>query len=172
MKRLQFILSCFSLIVFTVFSTHAYSAEQDLSKGQLVYTPIYFQVKIRTYSKERLFSSETEMKGVARQLTTNLAVHNTDIKYPITILKADLYDLNGELLKSYLADSQEIKPLASKDFFLKAKDITEGWGGKMLIRWQSESLVNEPIIESLTFGFGGTHSVSFKTYGKPVSQHE
>jgi hypothetical protein len=112
------------------------------------------------------------MKGVARQLTTNLAVHNTDIKYPITILKADLYDLNGELLKSYLADSQEIKPLASKDFFLKAKDITEGWGGKMLIRWQSESLVNEPIIESLTFGFGGTHSVSFKTYGKPVSQHE
>lgn len=172
MSRLQFISSCISLIVFTAFSADVYSEEQISSKGQLVYIPIYFQVTTKIYTEERLFSSETEEKGVTHQLTTNLTVHNTDLKYPITILKADLYDSNGKLLESYVSDSQKIKPLASKNLFLQVKDKSESWGGKMLIHWQSESLVNEPIIESLTFGFGGTHSVSFKTYGKPVSQHE
>lgn len=172
MSRLQFILSCISLIVFTAFSADAYSAEQALSKGQLVHIPIYFKITTKTYTEEKLFSSETEVKGVTSSLITNLAVHNTDMKYPITILKADLYDLNGQLSKSYVSESQEIKPLASKNLFLKAKDKSDGWGGKMLIRWQSETSVNAPLIESVTFGVAASQGVSFKTYGKPVSEHE
>ena len=157
-----------SLIVFSVLCTNAFGKDPTLSKGQALWVPLYSHYVTNQIVQRQLFSSEEKKQEINRQLITNLVVHNTDLEHPITISKVDYFDSNGKLIKGFVPDRLKIGPMAAKDFFIAKTDYSEGWGAKVLIRWHSESLVNEPIVESVTFGFLGTHSVSFISRGKPI----
>jgi hypothetical protein len=84
-------------------------------------------------------------------------------------LNVDYYDSNGKLIKSFVSESLKIKPMAATYFFIRMPDLSEGWGAKVLIRWQAQSMVNEPIVESVTVGLG-THSISIIRQGKPIRE--
>ena len=112
--RLVFVCICFSLIVFLAFSTEAFGEEPTLSKGQTLWVPVYSHFTTGVVPQQDVFSTEIKMKEVNRQLTTNVAIHNTDLNHPITIVKADYYDANGKLLKSFVSGPLKIKPIAAK----------------------------------------------------------
>jgi len=160
----------FYLILFSAFSTEAFGKEPMLSKGQTLWVPLYSKFTTRMVSKKDFPWSETAKHEVALQLTTNLVIHNTDLKHPITIVKADYYNSNGKLLKSFVSEPLEIKPMAATHFFIRIEEKSEDWGTIVLIRWQSDFMVNEPIVDSVTFSFLGNKSILIKNQSKPIKE--
>lgn len=55
-------------------------------------------------------------------------------------------------------------------YYIAKSDTSGGWGANYIIRWESETEVNEPIIESVTYGSRGTHSLSFVSRGKVIKE--
>ena len=99
-----------------------------------------------------------------------MSIRNIDPKNPITILSADYYDSNGVVVKKFVTTPVTIKPMASTYFFIALSDKSGGWGANYLIEWKSDAKVNEPIIEGVTYGSRGTHSVSFVSRGKVIKE--
>ena len=55
-------------------------------------------------------------------------------------------------------------------FSYSQSDTSGGWGANYIIKWESEKEVNEPIIESVTFGARGAHTISFISRGKAIKE--
>ena len=136
---------------------NAWAGEPRKIKGQTVYVPVYSHIMVGE-------------RRIEFQLSVNLSIRNIDPKNPITILSADYYDTNGVVVKKFVTTPVTIKPMASKYFFIALSDKTGGWGANYLIKWKSETKVNEPIIEGVTYGSRGTHSVSFVSRGKVIEE--
>lgn len=88
----------------------------------------------------------------------------------ITIVRADYYDSNGDPIKSFIIEPLIVRPMASKYFFISQSDTSGGWGANYIIKWEAEKEVNEPIIESVTFGARGAHTISFISRGKAIKE--
>ena len=136
---------------------NALAGEPKMIRGQTVYVPVYSQIMVGE-------------RRIEFQLSVNLSIRNTDQKNPITILSADYYDSNGVVVRKFLTKPVTIKPMASTYFFIATSDKSGGWGANYLIEWKSETKVNEPIIESVTYGSRGTHSISFVSRGKVIKE--
>jgi len=66
--------------------------------GQTLYVPTYSRIQ---HAENRVYL-----------LAVNLSVRNTDTSHPITVTAVDLYDTDGELVRSYVDSAQELGPLA------------------------------------------------------------
>ena len=148
-----------SVITFLLCMRNAVGGEPILSKGQLVYVPVYSHIIVGGGTREIPF-----------ELSINLSIRNTDSKNTITIVSADYYDSEGILVKGFISEPLRIKPMASIYFLIRQSDNSGGWGANFLIRWKSETEVNEPIIEGVTFGSRGNHSISFINQGKVIKE--
>jgi hypothetical protein len=131
--------------------------EEGLSKGQLVYVPVYSHVYYGDYERKIL-------------LTGILSIRNTDPSHAITIVKADYYDSDGNLIKSYLSPPITLKPLASTRFVVKESDTKGGSGANFLVQWRAETEVNEPIMEGVMIGTAGQQGISFTSRGKALKK--
>ena len=136
---------------------NAWAGEPKKMKGQTVYVPVYSHIMV----------GESRIEF---QLSVNLSIRNIDPKNPITILSADYYDSNGVVIRKFVKAPVTIKPMASTYFFIALSDKSGGWGANYLIEWKSESKVNEPIIEGVTYGARGNHSISFVSRGKVIKE--
>lgn len=132
--------------------------EKTLSRGEAVYVSIYSNV----YSGP---------KGSPYQLSAMLSIRNTDPSYGITLLKADFYDNDGKLIGSYITEPSSLKPLASKDFLIKEHDTRGGVGANFIVRWQSDKMVNQPIIEGVMLGLSRGQGISFICPGQILVEH-
>jgi hypothetical protein len=132
--------------------------EKTLSRGEAVYVSIYSNV----YSGP---------KGSPYKLSAMLSIRNTDPTYGITIMKADYYDNDGTLIDSYLKRPIFLKPLASKDFLIKERDIRGGVGANFIVKWQSDKMVNQPIIEGIMLGLSRGQGISFICPGQILVEH-
>src|SRR4030042_1473647 len=128
-----FIMCLVTLLGLLIPATQAAPLE-GLSKGQLVYVPVYSHVYYGDYERKIL-------------LTGILSLRNTDPSQAITLTRADYYDSDGKLIKSYLTQPTTLKPMASTRFIIKASDSKGGSGANFLVEWQAETEVNEPIME-------------------------
>ena len=152
------------LIIAVLSSGEVWCGEPLISTGQTVYVPVYSYVILR------MAHSVEGRSPVYFQLATNVIVRNTDPKHPITITSAEYYNTEGELLKKVVASPTVVAPMVSTPFFVEQSDESGGSGANFLVRWRSTQPVNEPIIESVTFGLRGTHSLSFVTEGKIIKE--
>ncbi len=132
--------------------------ENTLSKGESVYVSIYSNI----YSGP---------KGTPFQLSAILSIRNTDPTYDITILKADYYDNNGRMIEAYIREPVQLKPLGSKDFLIKEHDTRGGAGANFIVKWRSDKMVNQPIIESIMLGLTRGQGVSFRCPGQILVEH-
>jgi hypothetical protein len=132
--------------------------EKTLSRGESVYVSIYSNV----YSGP---------KGSPYQLSAMLSIRNTDPSYGITIMSADYYDNNGKLIERYITGPISLKPLASKDFLIKEHDTRGGVGANFIVRWQSDKMVNQPIIEGIMLGLSRGQGISFICPGQILAGH-
>jgi hypothetical protein len=150
----------FAAVVFLLFATTLAIAESDtkLSKGETVYVSIY----------SNLFIGNVKEKF---QLSALLSVRNTDPKYTITIMKADYYDTDGRKIRSYIYQPEQLKPLASKYYFVEPQDAKGGEGANFLITWKAEQNVNQPIVEAVMLNVYNRQGVVFRCPGKIITEH-
>ena len=139
-------------------SLTAFAEEPVFSSGESVYVAIYSNV----YSGPR---------AKPFQLAAMLSIRNTDPQNAITILKAEYYDNNGNFLDHYIKDPVILKPLASTHFYLKEYDKRGGPGANFIVKWQSETAVNQPVIEGIMLGLASGQGLSFICPGKVIKTH-
>ncbi len=147
--------------VFLLFAAATAIAESDtqLSKGETVYVSVYSNVFVGS-AKEKF------------QLSSMLSVRNTDPKHPITVMKADYYDTDGRIVRSYVYTPVRLDPLASKYFFVEPQDARGGEGANFLVKWTAEQPVNQPIIETLMLNLYGKQGLAFRCPGKIITEHK
>ena len=132
--------------------------EAILSNGESVYVAVYSNV----YSGP---------KAKPFELASMLSIRNVDPQNTITILKAEYYDNNGKALDHYIKDPIILKPLVSTHFYIKEYDKRGGPGANFIVKWQSETKVNQPIIEGIMLGLASGQGLSFICPGKVIREH-
>jgi hypothetical protein len=132
-------------------------SDLDIVMGQLVFVPAYSEI----------------FYGVASQtlaLTTTLAIHNTDLEFPIIVRSVRYYDTDGNLVREYVEQPVQLDPMATTGFVIESSDTTGGWGTNFLVEWGAETPVHEPVIEAIMISSRGTEGVSFISEGHVVSE--
>ena len=127
-------------------------------KGQLLYMPIYSNVPYFEFGRKF-------------DLSAFVAIHNTDLRYPIKVTKVLFFDNAGKLVANYLSKDTVISPLGAADFFIPERDQS-GTGANFLIEWVSDTLVNEPLIETVMLGLTSGQGVSFSSVGKVIRERK
>jgi hypothetical protein len=124
--------------------------------GQVLYLPIYSNVPYLDH-------------GNVYDLSAFVAIHNTDFHSSIRILKVLYFDNDGKLVSNYLEKEYVLNPLGATNFFVPEKDKS-GTGANFIVEWISDSLVSEPLIESVMIGLSGGQGVSFSSLGRVVRE--
>ena len=157
-KKTRLIIFMLVLVTTGIFPGHgnASSAVNRL-KGQSVYVPIYSH--IYHGNKERPFD-----------LAATLSIRNTDPKQEITLISADYFDSNGNLLKKYVEKPIRLKKLATIRYVIKSSDKSGGSGAKFIVRWESEQLANPPLIEAIMISTTSQQGISFISRGLPIQK--
>lgn len=130
----------------------------DIVSGQTIYVPAYSEVPF-TGGGRRL------------ELTVTLAVHNTDLNHPIVLTSIRYYASDGQLAREYLAQPQELGPLAATEFVVEP-ERGRGVGTNFIVEWVAEEPVYEPVVEALMLNATGNQAVSFISPGRVLSQIE
>lgn len=129
-----------------------------LSKGATVYVPAYSCIQIGR-------------RGQPFELAISLTVRNTDPVRPITVLSVDYYDSRGKLVKQYGERPVQLAPLASVDYFVRDSDLVGDVGAGatcFIVKWESSSGVNEPLVETVMVGTKFGQGVSFSARGQVI----
>jgi hypothetical protein len=121
--------------------------------GEVVYVPIYS--RIFHQSDQRTF-----------QLTNTLSVHNVNIDKTIRLRAVLFYDMQGQLLRSFLDKERVLAPLETINFVVEQNDQSGGPGANFLVEWVADETVTNPLIESIMISTSGNQGISFTSTGK------
>lgn len=154
-SKIRFIIwaSCLLILVFS--STAFATADYRLSKGQLIYVPVY----------SNIFSAP---KKIPFNLATLLSIRNTDMNNSITVHEADYYDTKGSLVRKYYQQPVTLAPLESTSIYIPEDDTSGGVGANFIVRWSSAKDVNTPIIECVMIGMKSGQGISFVSPGQEI----
>lgn len=156
MKNLSFAYSKI-LVVFCFISPFAMLADgkNGLSSGQSIYVPAYSH--IYSGNKEKPFL-----------LTVTLSIRNIDPKHRIRITGVDYYESQGRLIKKYIDKPINLNPLGSLRYVIPEMDESGGSGANFIVKWESNSLANEPIVESIMISTRSGQGISFVSRGQEI----
>jgi len=132
------------------------AGEVKLIKGQTFYVPCHTS-----------FISG----GNSFDLNATVFLHNTDPHNPINIVRIDFYNTSGKLVAKYLQQPLKLNALAATH--IKVKDPLkgeEGSGAHLIIQWQAENKVVEPLVESWFLGAAGTRGYSFVSKARIIQE--
>ncbi|PKN18156.1 MAG: hypothetical protein CVU71_11615 [Deltaproteobacteria bacterium HGW-Deltaproteobacteria-6] len=124
-------------------------------KGQVLYMPIYSNIP----------SNYKQLHN----LSAFLAIHNTDLNHQIKITKADYFNTEGIIVRSFISAEQSVKPLATIIFTISKEDQS-GTGSNFIVEWMAERPVNEPLIESVMIDLSGNLGLSFLSSGRVIRE--
>jgi len=122
-----------------------------------IYVPVYSSIYYENRSR-------------SLDLAATLSVRNTDLKQSIILRNVDFYSTEGQLIKKYLSQPVEVKPMASADFIVDRTDVRGGVGANFVVDWMSAKKVTLPIAEAVMVSTGSSHSISFVSRGETVKQ--
>lgn len=121
-------------------------------RGQVLYLPVYSNIPYHEHN--RLFD-----------LSAFVAIHNTDFFKTLTINKVLFFNNDGKLVANYIKKDTVLNPLGAINFFVPEKDKS-GTGANFIIEWYSDTLINEPLIESVMIGLTSGQGISFLSKGE------
>lgn len=104
------------------------------------------------------------------ELTTTLAIHNTNETSPITITSVAYFDTNGTLIHEYIPEPVTLAAMATTGFVVESRDRRGGWGANFLVKWESADPVFSPAVEAVMISAQGTEGVSLVSIGRVLSQ--
>jgi hypothetical protein len=144
-------------VVFAGFIPGPLDAKENLalSRGQTVYVPAYSH--IYTGVKKRPFA-----------LAVTLSIRNIDPDADITLTEVNYYDSKGRRIKSFIDDVPTIKPQESIRFVIAENEKSGGSGANFIVKWESATEVNPPIIESIMIGAQSSQGISFTSRGRAI----
>jgi hypothetical protein len=146
------------LMIVGIFPGHGIAYESiSLSNGQSVYVPIY----------SHIYHGNNE-KPI--DLAATLSQRNTDPKHDITIISADYFDSEGNLLKKYVENPLKLKRLTTIRYVIKSSDKKGGSGAKFIVRWESKETVNSPVIETIMISTASSLGISFISRGQAIKE--
>ncbi|MFN8371817.1 MAG: DUF3124 domain-containing protein [Anaerolineae bacterium] len=125
--------------------------------GQTVFVPAYSEI---------FYGGE----GQLLELTTTLAIHNTDLEHEIIVRSVRYYDTDGTLVREYIESPLALSPMATTGFVVEAQNTSGGWGANFMVEWGAEAPVYQPVIEAVMISNRGTEGVSFISEGRVVSE--
>jgi len=129
----------------------------NLVKGQVLYMPIYSNIP-------------HFMDSIEIDMSAFVAFHNTDFEHSIRLLKVQYFDTKGRLVRDFLPNkTKTLNPLETADFYVPYQDKS-GTGANFLIEWVSDSLVTEPLVESITINTKVQNTVAVLSRGKVVKE--
>jgi hypothetical protein len=126
-----------------------------LSKGQTVYVPAYSHIYVG--GQKRPFA-----------LAITLSIRNIDPKAAITLTEVNYYGSKGSLVESFIDEAQSIGPQESIRFVIAEDDKGGGSGANFIVKWNTDTTVNPPIIESIMIGARSGQGISFTSRGRDV----
>ncbi|MHC1703628.1 MAG: DUF3124 domain-containing protein [Tenuifilaceae bacterium] len=144
----------------TDFNPNSYELRDNnikMVRGQVLYMPIYSNLPHYTDS------TKIDMSAI-------VAFHNTDFYNKVRLQKVQYFDYKGRLVHDFLLDSyKELGPLETEDFYIPYSD-KGGTGANFLIEWRSDSLVSEPLVESITINLLTHNTVGVLSPGKVIKE--
>lgn len=132
------------------------NSSTKLIHGQVLYLPIYSTIP---YHQGKEFTD----------LSAFLVIHNTDFYNTVKITKVQHIDNDGKLVKDYNINEILLNPLSAKSFFVPSSDKS-GIGANFILEWVSDSLVTEPLVESVIVGLTSGQGTSFISSGKVLRE--
>lgn len=127
-------------------------------RGQLMYMPVYSNVPYHIVGVEQF------------DMSAFVAVHNTDLSHPITITNALYFNKMGKPVFDFLTEGKIVlDPLATHDFYVPYEDKS-GNGANFIIEWVSDTLVSEPLVESVTISLKPNQSVAVLSKGRIIRE--
>ena len=142
------------------FSPNTLIVKEDSStkkvRGQGLYLPIYSNIPYME-------------SGRKYSLSAFVAIHNTDLTHRMTITKVLFFDNDGKPVANYLERDSIIQPLGSTNFFIPENDRS-GTGANFIVEWVSDTLINEPLIESVMLGLSSGQGISFSSIGRIIRE--
>lgn len=127
----------------------------ELSSKQSIYVPVYSHIYFG--NRERAFL-----------LTVTLSIRNIDPQKSMKIVAVDYYETQGKLLKKFLTTPVTLGPLESIRYIIPEKEKVGGSGANFIVQWESETLMNSPIVESIMIGAQSGQGISFTSRGKVI----
>jgi hypothetical protein len=129
-----------------------------LASGQLLYVPVYSH--IYTGNQERPFN-----------LAVTLSIRNTDPRTSLRLTMVDYFDTQGRLIRHYLESPVELNPLGSIRYVVAEKDVQGGSGANFLVRWEADSAINVPVVESVMIGAQSGQGISFTSQAREILEN-
>lgn len=127
----------------------------ERSRGQTVLLPFFLDI----YSPAPM------------QYEASFSLHNADKEHSLTLISVDYYDGDGKLTYSFLKQSVEVQPLATRSGNLTTKDLqtnAKHKTGSFLIKWQAKENVVSPVIVEIVTGTGTGMGNAFALEGKVI----
>jgi hypothetical protein len=100
------------------------------------------------------------------QLTVTIGMRNTSSLDTIYIMRADYFNTQGDLIKSYFEKAIYIAPLETVEIVLGQNDDGGGTGGNFVFEWAASAKHVEPLFEAVMISTSGQQGISFVTQGQ------
>ena len=126
-----------------------------MSKGQTLYVPAYSHIYIGH-------------KATPYKLTVTLSIRNIDPDLPFTLFAVDYHGTEGSLIKHYLDKPITIAPMATARYVVPSPDKTGGSGANFIVKWNSTTPLNPPIVEAIMIGTQSQQGISFTSRGQEI----
>ncbi len=124
----------------------------DSLQGGVTYLSVYSE--IYSYTAELTFP-----------LTATVSIHNTSLTDSVFIKKADYYNTDGKLIRSYVENPIYVKPLETLQIVIDETDEEGGTGANFIFDWAVQKESNEPYFEAVMISTSGQQGMSFTTKG-------
>ena len=118
-----------------------------------VYSQIYQMHASRTYD-----------------LTATASIRNMSPKDTIYLQRADYYNAEGCLVRSYLHHTVYLKPLETLAIVISENDRAGGTGSSFLFDWAAQKESDAPLFEGVMISTSGQQGISFLTRGVRVDR--
>lgn len=125
-------------------------------QGQVLYMPVYSNIP------------SPEMRE-NYNMSAFLAIHNTDFINFIKVTKVLFFDNDGKLISTFLKNDTVLNPLGALSYYIPQSN-QNGTGANFIVEWVADTLVTEPLIESVMVGFTNGQGVSFISQGKVIRE--
>ncbi len=131
--------------------------ESQIRSGQTLYVAVYSHVYWGP--KQTHFN-----------LACTLSIRNVDPTSPITVTTVDYYDTAGAHVRHFIDQPRYLAPLETVDFYIKERDTTGGSGANFIVRWDSPTAVNAPIVEAVMIGVDAGQGISFVCPAREIAE--
>lgn len=98
-------------------------------------------------------------------LTATVSIRNINSHDTVFIKKADYFDTEGNLIRSYIEQPIFVKPLETLEIVIHRADESGGSGANFIFEWAKKNNSNEPHFEAVMIWTTGTQGISFTTTG-------